>query len=243
MKKLLVSLLAVSGMNLTVATAQELNVEITNLTNAMYFTPLLVSAHKADTHLFQPGVAASPQLQAMAEGGNISGLEADLATGGADNVANPNGGLLAPGATTLAHLKTHRRNTRLSVVAMLLPTNDGFAGLEAITIPRKRGTYTYYLNGYDAGTEVNDEIINGGGMPGVPGIPADPGGNNGTGASGVTVTENNTRVHVHRGTLGDMDPVGGRSDLDSSVHHWLNPVAKVVITVGKRKHHDRRDDD
>jgi hypothetical protein len=35
-----------------------------------------------------------------------------------------------------------------------------------------------------------------------------------------------------------MEPVGGISDLDSSVHHWLNPVAKVVVTVNKRKHYE-----
>jgi len=236
MKKLLISLLTASCMNITAATAQDLTIEITNLTNAVYFTPLLVSAHNAETRLFQPGVAASTNLQAMAEGGNISGLEADLSAAGANNVANPGGGLLAPGATASTWLNSDKGNTRLSVVAMLLPTNDGFAGLNAVEIPKKRGTYTYYVKGYDAGTEANDEIINGGGAPGVPGIPADPGGNSGNGASGVTNTENNTTVHVHRGTLGDMDPVGGISDLDSSVHHWLNPVAKVVVTVNRRKH-------
>ncbi|HHH43261.1 MAG TPA: hypothetical protein ENK49_03915 [Gammaproteobacteria bacterium] len=241
MKKILVSLLAAGSMHMTAASAQELDVTITNLTNAVYFTPLLVSAHNGNTHLFQAGHTASAELQAMAEGGDTSGLQAHLASIGADSVANPNGGLLAPGATTTAHLRTHKGNRRLSVVAMLLPTNDGFAGLNAIRIPRKHGTYTYYMNGYDAGTEANDEIINGGGAPGVPGIPADPGGNSGSGASGVTTTEHNTTVHIHRGTLGDMDLNGGISDLDSRVHHWLNPVAKVVITVRGRKHHEHDD--
>ncbi len=175
----------------------------------------------------------------MAEGGNISGLTRELDDAGANNAVNPAGGLLAPGATAQAELSTDKHNRYLSVVAMLLPTNDGFAGLDAIRIPRRHGTYTYYVNGYDAGTEANSEIINGGGAPGVPGIPADPGGNSGSGASGVTDSENNTSVHIHRGTLGDMQASGGISDLDSSVHHWLNPVAKVVITV-HRKH---RDDD
>ena len=84
----------------------------------------------------------------------------------------------------------------------------------------------------DAGTEGNDEIINGGGAPGTPGIPADPGGNSGTGASGVTGADHNLTVHVHRGIVGDTDPIGGTSDLNSAVHQWNNPVAKVVITVG-----------
>jgi hypothetical protein len=38
-------------------------------------------------------------------------------------------------------------------------------------------------------------------------------------------------VHIHRGVLGDDDPSGGASDLDSTAHRWLNPVAKLVIEV------------
>ena len=53
-------------------------------------------------------------------------------------------------------------------------------GLDGMPIPIRPGVYTVYLNGYDAGTEANDEVITGGGAPGVPGIPGDPGGNSGT---------------------------------------------------------------
>ena len=38
-------------------------------------------------------------------------------------------------------------------------------------------------------------------------------------------------VHIHRNALGDTDSAAGASDLDSTVHRWLNPVARVVITV------------
>ena len=235
MKKLVIGLLAAGSLGSLSAMASDrhMSVEVTNLTNAIYFTPLLVSAHNARTHMFQAGTAASASLQAMAEGGDISGLDTDLAAVGAHNVANPAGGLLAPGASTTATLNAGKRNRFLSVVAMLLPTNDGFVGLDAIRIPKKEGTYTYYLNGYDAGTEANDEIINGGGAPGTPGIPADPGGNGGSGGSGVAGADHNTTVHVHRGIVGDTDATGGASDLNSVVHQWNNPVAKVVITIGE----------
>lgn len=235
-RKLIIGLLAAGSLGSMSAMASDryMSVEVTNLTNAIYFTPLLVSAHNADTHMFQVGTAASISLQAMAEGGDISGLDKDLAAMGANNVVDPAGDVLAPGATATAKLKVDRHNRFLSLAAMLLPTNDGFVGLDAISIPRKRGTYTYYLNGYDAGTEANDEIINGGGAPGTPGIPADPGGNGGTGGSGVTGSDHNTTVHVHRGIVGDTDATGGASDLNSAVHQWINPVAKVQITIGKR---------
>jgi len=234
MKKLMIGLLAAGclGSLSAVASDRYVSVEVTNLTNAITFTPLLVSAHNSHTHVFQTGTTASASLQAMAEGGDISGLDADLAAAGARNVVNPAGGMLAPGASATATLWAGKHHRFLSVVAMLLPTNDGFAGLDAIRIPKKKGTYTYYLNGYDAGTEANDEIINGGGMPGVPGIPGDPGSHGGTGGSGVTGADHNPLVHVHRGIVGDTDAIGGVSDLNSVVHQWLNPVAKVVITVG-----------
>ncbi len=237
MKKLITGLVLAGGLNVA-ASAQELSVEITNLTNGIYYTPLLVSAHNRSTDLFEVGEPASASLQAMAEGGDLAGLVADLEAAGANNVVNPAAGLLAPGKTATAHLSTGKGNRYLSVVAMLLPTNDGFVGLDAVRIPKHPGTYTYYLNAYDAGTEANNEIINGGGAPGVPGIPADPGGHSGTAATGVTDSEQNTRVHIHPGVLGDMDLNGGVSDLNAAVHHWLNPVARVVIHVERRGRHD-----
>lgn len=230
MKKILVSGLiaaAVSGP----AIAQDLDITIINLTHGSHFTPLLVAAHRAGTHLFKVGESASESLQAMAEGGDISSLESNVDAVGADKVADPAGGLLAPGGSTSFELSTSDGNDYLSVVAMVLPTNDGFAGLNAKKIPTEPGVYTYNLNAYDAGTEVNDEIVNGNGAPGLAGIPADPLGQNGTNATGMTDAETTKTVHIHRGVLGDTDPNGGRSDLDSRVHRWLNPVARVVVTV------------
>lgn len=128
---------------------------------------------------------------------------------------------------------TSERNTDsvLSVVAMLLPTNDAFAGLNSISIPTDPGTYVFNVPAYDAGTEANDELLTGGGAPGVAGIPADPGGLTGTGGTGAAGADSNTNIHIHRNTLGDTDSAAGASDLDSRVHRWLNPVVRVVITV------------
>jgi hypothetical protein len=233
-RKVLLSLLWCIALGPVPAYAEMVTVEITNTTHDIYFTPLLVSAHPSTSHVFQPGAEASADLQAMAEGGDIAGLLADLGGEDADTVANPAGGLLGPGETATAVLDTTATgNTQLSVVAMLLPTNDGFVGLDALEIPTQPGIYTYSLNGYDAGTEANDELLNpiDGGVPGVAGIPGDPGGGAGTGGSGVAGADSNTTVHVHRGVLGDADPAGGRSDLDSSRHRWLNPVAQLGVTV------------
>ncbi len=231
MKMMKIGLLVLAAMFAGPAMAQDLSIRLTNLTQGIWFTPLLVVAHDTGTTLFTEGTAASASLQAMAEGGDLSGLVSDLQGTGADLVQDPAAGLLAPGASVSLNLMTQAANDRLSLVAMLLPTNDGFVGLDSLALPTAAGTYHYYLNAYDAGTEANSEIVNGGGTPGVPGIPADPGGKAGSGASGVTASEGNATVHIHPGNIGDSNSSGGISDLDPSVHRWLNPVAELVITV------------
>ena len=223
--------------------AQDVEVKVTNLNAQIYFTPLLIAVHSDNLNFYDLGSPASLHLQMMAEGGDISGLVIDAAAASASYVENPAAGRLAPGASTTATISTSSKNNRyLSVAAMLLPTNDGFVGADSIALPTKPGTYTYYLNGYDAGTEANDELVTGGGAPGVAGIPGDPTGLSGTGGTGVVDHEVNPVVHVHPGNLGDLEKTGGISDLDSRAHRWLNPVAKLEVTIrcskSDRKHNE-----
>ena len=235
MKHLLPSLVSVCLLlaGAVAVSAADIDVEVTNTTHNIYFTPLLITAHDETQQLFRAGSAADLSLQTMAEGGNIDPLLADVGGIDADTVANPAAGLLAPGQTVTTSLVTTPARNLLSLVGMLLPTNDGFVGLDSLELPTLPGTYVYTLNGYDAGTEANNELINtlDGGVPGTPGIPADPTGAAGTGGSGVTAVEANTNVHIHRGTLGDTNATGGASDLDSTEHRWLNPVATLRLTV------------
>jgi len=234
MKKNHLALFALSVLASSSVIAQDLDIELTNLTNGIHFTPILVAAHDTNTRLFMAGSAASANLQIMAEGGDISGLSSDVQAASGNVVENPVGGLMEPGASVNFNMMTNDSNTQLSLTAMLLPTNDGFVGIDSLDIPTVAGTYTFFLNAYDAGTEANNEIINGGGAAGVLGIPFDPGANEATGATGgtgVTTVESNTTVHIHRGNLGDSEVSGGASDLNNAVHRWLNPVVKLVITV------------
>jgi len=239
MNKLITAAAVSAGILLsTPALARDVKVEIINLTNGLYFTPLLVAAHNDHTDLFEVGTTASLGLQAMAEGGDTSGL-ANIVWDAGGTVADVSISaqekppFLSPGETAAAKIKTKgRRNAYLSITGMLLPTNDGFVGLDALMIPKKRGTYTYLLNAYDAGTEANNELIQVKDMPlddsRIPGDPSMAGGKDGTGVPGE---DHNMTVHVHRGVFGDMDPLSGISDLNSTVHRFNNPVAKVVVTV------------
>jgi len=213
--------------------AQTFTVKVDNLTSGFHFTSLMVAAHPGTSHIFEPGLAATPGVTAMAEGGSLTVLTTELGTVSADITA-ANLTALAPGASvTTASITPAMVNTHLSIVGMLLPTNDAFVGMDNVEIPMAAGVYTYYLSAYDAGTEANNELLVGmpGGAPGTPGMPACPAANCGTSGTGVTTVDTNTMIHVHRGALGDANIAGGTSDLDLTVHRWLNPVARVTLTV------------
>ena len=231
--KNITTLLSVSAIAFASSTvmAQDLSITVTNLTQGLHFTPVITAAHASDNHMFMVGTAATAELQAMAEGGDISGLASMLSNADANVNENPAGGLLAPGMSTSYTLSNDSANTHLSMTTMVLPSNDGFVGLDGWKIPTEAGTYTIMLNAYDAGTEANNELVNGGGAPGVLGIPAAPGGDAGSNGTGVTDTESNTMIHIHRGSLGDDMSDGGKSDLNNSIHRWLNPVAKLTVTI------------
>lgn len=245
--------------------AVELQVSITNLTHAQTFTPRLVVAHDTTVDTFEVGQNASTALAWLAEAGVIDDAQNPASTGqnfeavlgpvDTDNGSNTwhrFGGLLPP-STTISYPFETMDKPYLSLLTMLIPTNDAFAGLDSILIPTEAGTYTYTLNAYDAGTELNDELnsartdvveagtgnaLGGYGVPGVAGGPASP-VPLGVGATGVGATiasgevEDGTDgpIHIHRGVLGDTSLTGGASDLDSTAHRWLNPVARVTIIV------------
>lgn len=213
--------------------AARYDVSVQNLTSGSWFTPLLVAAHPAELSVFEPGEPASTALEAVAEVGDISALQSELISAGADVVANPAGGLLGPGQSVTFTLESNgpRPHTRVSLAAMILPTNDGFIALDNVRLPRGGRAATHYVPGYDAGTEGNSEIrhSSGGGLddPGFP-VPPPLEATVGDGGSGISVGAEGF-VTVHRGVLGDTDDVGGTSDIDSRVHRWKNPIARVTI--------------
>jgi Spondin_N len=215
------------------AFAASYKVEIQNLTQGIYFAPLVVATHSADAVLFKAGMPASMSLQKLAEGADNTGLVGDLTTAGAMIMQNPAGGLLAPGAKAMVDLGMQdMAHAQLSIIGMIVPSNDGFVTLHKLNLPTVPGTYTYMVNAYDAGTEANDEI-RGGGAPGVPGLPVPPplDAKVGTGGTGIVGAAVEGFVHIHRGVIGDTSMTGGGSDLNSASQRWLNPVGRVTVTV------------
>ena len=230
------ALLASSAFMSMASNAAEFTVKVTNLTHGMYFTPLLATAHSDQNNFFSVGTPATSQLKTMAEGGMTNELLALANSWNADSADNLAGAPLKPGASTgeVMMKLSDEKNRYLSVVAMLLPTNDAFVGLNSWKIPTEPGTYTVMLNAYDAGTEANNELVGGGeeNGPNPAFIQATiDAGITGTGGTGLTDNTENKNVHIHRGGLGDDEIAGGKSDLNSAVHRWLNPVARLIVTV------------
>jgi hypothetical protein len=189
--------------------ARNFEITVTNLSPGISFTPLLIATHSGRVTMFQPGQPASEALGVMAEGGDTGPLQAALRDSGQALDSVSTSGLLAPGASVTVRVKGSSRFDRLSIAGMLLPTNDGFVGLNSAELPWDRATVTLTLIGYDAGTELNDERcanIPGphcGGAGGSPGV-----------AEGF--------VHVHGG-------IHGIGDLSASKYDWRNPLAQVTI--------------
>jgi hypothetical protein len=190
-------------------------VTITNITHSINFTPLLVASHRSGVSLYELGTPASDELSSIAEGGDTAPLATLLLNDHRVADVQSSAGLLAPGGSVTVSVAATKRTRYISLASMMLPTNDGFIALNAVKAPR-RGTVTYYSTGFDAGSEINDELC-----ISIPGPTC-----GGVGPSPGMLGEG--YVHVHRGTQG----VG---DLVPEVYDWRNPVAKITIT---REHDD-----
>lgn len=239
MKKisLAAAVMAVSG----ALNAAELEITLINTTHGIGFTPVVAAAHNDTVSLFKAGEKASDALEKMAEGGDIADLNialtnasANIASGADTEKPGASDGPLTAGNSVTFTISTDAGNDYLSLAAMLLPTNDGFVGLSNWKIPTEAGTYRVALNAYDAGTENNDELDSS--IPNAPFITTfgNPGGNgvvteNGSGV--VTAGDEGGVVHIHRGNLGDTTADGGISDINSTLHRWLNPVAHLTVVV------------
>jgi hypothetical protein len=126
----------------------------------------------------------------------------------ADTAVNP--GLLAPGKTAVFEISSRRGFPRLTLAAMLIPTNDSFVAINRIRLPRDNEVAVFHAVAFDAGSEPNDELC-----ANIPG-PVCGGAGTSPGESGEGF------VHVSRG-------ISGNGDLEPSGYDWRNPVARVQI--------------
>jgi hypothetical protein len=188
------------------------HVTITNLTNSIIFTPILVASQRRAVSIYELGSPASEDLAAVAESGDIGPLTTTLnADRRVVDVQNSVGPLL-PGKSVTVVVSAAHGARRISIAAMMLPTNDGFIALDSVKVPR-HGSATFFSPGFDAGSEPNDELCKNIPGPTCDGMGLSPGDND----------SDEGYVHIHRG-------MHGIGDLVADVYDWRNPVAKITVT-------------
>ena len=215
LQRLLVSsllLLAVSVPASARHRARTYRVTIQNLTKGQVLSPSALATHTSRIAIFEAGEPASDELAKLAEDGMTAPLVALLS--GAPQVfqASATDGPVPPGQSQTTHIRSTSRFRFLSLVTMLVNTNDAFAAANTVSLPRRLyQTKTVNLLAYDAGSEGNNENC-----AFVPG-PACGGGSERDTANAEGF------VFVHNG-------VHGIADLDPAAYDWRNPVVRISIT-------------
>ncbi len=186
-------------------------VTITNVTRGVYFTPILVATHTADSAFFELGRAPSQPLADLAEGGATMPLATALKDAGvAFDIQDTGAGLIGPGESRIVMIHASLRHfNRLSLAGMLLPTNDSFVAVDSLPLDKHLTATRVYALGYDAGSEDNDELCANIPGPMCGGTPFSPGLGEGY-------------VHVSPG-------IQGVGDLNPADHDWRNPVGMVRV--------------
>ena len=196
------------------------NVTIENLTTGQPFTPPVVAAHTSGMDVFEVGQAASAEVQAIAENGNNEPLVALL--GGSAAVVDSATGTapVMPGDSATITVEAPA-GSLLSVVFMLICTNDGFSGVESMTLPAS-GSESVDASAYDAGTENNTEDF----ADIVPpcqdliGVSSDDAG---TGETNPAIAEG--------GVIAQHAGIQGGTDLTVGDHGWTDPVARITVVA------------
>uniref|UniRef100_UPI0015C41B44 spondin domain-containing protein n=1 Tax=Candidatus Entotheonella palauensis TaxID=93172 RepID=UPI0015C41B44 len=167
----------------------------------------------AAMHRQNPRIFSWITVEILAEAGDTAPLTVALSALPAVMDVQDVGAPLAPGESVTVSVMADATFNRISVVAMLVPTNDAFVAVNAVDI--SGGSVTVRALAYDAGTEFNDELC--AHIPGPASVCT---------GEGFNMSRDNAEgfVHVHRG-------IHGIGDLNASVYDWRNPVARVSISA------------
>lgn len=213
------SLLGLASAPAAAQSAPRYRVTITNLTKGQTFTPILIATHSPATRIFAAGTVASPPLQVLAEEGETAMLAALLrgtpaTVGEVVTGPPPLAGLQTPGTTRSYDISGGGAFTLVSLVAMLIPTNDAFVGASSVLLPTGFDPIVVDLLAYDSGTEINDELC--ASIPGPSFMECGgPGG-------GGRPSRGEGAITVHNG----MHGVG---TMNAPLRDWRGPVARVTI--------------
>ncbi len=217
--------------NPAVAIQQErlYDVTIVNLTTGQPFSAGVVVTHTGQADVYEVGQEASTGVKMIAEAGNPNPLAKDLqGKTGFDhvmtflkpippmNVPTPRDPAPTSPNTSKVRVTARPGTDRLSVVTMLICTNDGFTGVDAVALPTDFNPVAFTNQAYDARAEVNNERFDHIVDPchAIGPIKQPPDGNQLAPESGVIV--------VHPG-------IQGNGDLRREAHQWDSPVVRIIV--------------
>lgn len=200
-------------------------VTVRNLTANQPLTPPVIATHRGATDVFTVGEAASFDVKAVAENGNVpalvQALSADAHVSGVEVGVAGTPPPLLPGQSVTVEIEGSEGSRFLSIVSMLICTNDGFTGLDAGRLPGGIGDETTVrANAYDAGTEVNTEDF-ADLVPPCPVLTGVESDDAGSGSSDPALAEGGV-IHHHGG-------IRGIADLTVADHGWTDPVAEISV--------------
>lgn len=169
-------------------------------------SPAGVVVHSKWADVWSTGSPATAAVAAIAEDANLPVFVSTYAqTPGVSQSLQGGAAPFGPGMSTTFEFDA-RRGQRLSLVSMLVNTNDAFTGLDSVKLGN--GTKVYEVGAYDAGTEVNTEMLSD-----IPGPCC--------GHPFVRVPEGGVITH-HAG-------ITGVGELAQATYDWSDPVARITV--------------
>ena len=195
-------------------TSKSWRVTITNLTppgsgapGSQPLSPPLFVVHSRQADVWSVGEIASHGVAAIAEDANNKVLESALpAVQGVKTVFTGAGGPIPSGATRSFTVESSGGFNRLSVVTMLVNTNDAFTGLDSLRLSGRRSAHETMA--YDSGSERNNEL-----KSHVPGPCC-----------------GNAFVRDPEGALiSPHEGITGRGQLSPALYDWNGPAARIAV--------------
>lgn len=196
-------------------------VTITNGTGGQPFTPPLASTHAKNSDVFDVGQTSSFELKEIAENGNLAPMFAERTGNSKVFDVFQAAGPIGPGADVTFMITADGGAEYFSYVSMLVCSNDGFTGVDAVKLPKKVGdTYSTETDAYETGTEANTENL-------ADIVPPCSGFATGTGTSNANLVQEGVIQH-HPGITGTGSI--GVLNLDPGIHGWSGAVGSITIT-------------
>lgn len=188
---------------------KQYRVTVENLTPAgsQPLSPPLFVVHSNRADVWSVGDIATHGVAAIAEDADNSVLESAL-TGfpGVRSVETGAGEPIPSGTSRSYTVETAGHFNRLSLVTMLVNTNDAFTGLDSLRVGGRRAVLM--TAAYDAGSERNNEL-----KSHIPGPCC-----------------NNPFVRDPEGhPIGMHEGITGRGELSRSTYGWTGPAARITV--------------